>query len=203
MGETEGGLTGGEIGELLALCRIPEPGAGMTKWRRLYEALHNKQVRDRAANCVIKFVSVAMSPARYVSQPELFAARQDALNLLFLRGLRVLDDRRIARAKQARTLDEAATLASRLQGELRPRGTHPEVLRYCREELLRNGNFHAVFEATKGLAQRLRDMTGLDADGATLVDPAFALGEDMASTRNGKSPRLASGAVLRPCAHIP
>lgn len=178
LGDTECGLTGSEIGELLELCRIMDPGSGITKWKRLYEALHNQQVHDMASNCVIRFVSVAMAPARYVSQRELFAARQDALNeVLALSGLKVLDDGRIARAKQARTLDEAASLASRLQAELRRRGTHAEVLRYCREELLRNSNFHAVFEATKGLAERLREMTGLDADGSALVDTAFALGE--------------------------
>lgn len=149
----------------------------MTKWRRLHEALHNQQVRDKAANCVIRFVSEAMAPARYVSEPELFAARQDELNqVLVLAGLKVRDDGKVARAKQARTLDEAATLANRLQAELRRRDTHPQVLRYCREELLRNSNFHSVFEATKGLAERLRDMTGLDADGAGLVDGAFGLG---------------------------
>lgn len=32
----------------------------------------------------------------------------------------------------------------------------PQALLYCREELLRHSTFHAVFEATKGLAERLR-----------------------------------------------
>lgn len=188
-GDTETGLTGGEIGELLALCQIPDPGPGITKWKRLFAALHEKQAHDGASNCVIRFLSEAMAPARYVSVPELFAARQDAANeVLAIGGLRVRDDGRVARAKQARTLDEAANLASRLEAELRRRGTHSEVVRYCREELLRNSNFHAVFEATKGLAERLRDMTGLDADGATLVDAAFALGEH-------NSPRLRINAL--------
>ena len=178
LGATETGLTGSEIGELLTMCRIPDPGAGITKWRRLHLALHNQQVNDKASNCVIRFVTEAMAPARYVPQPESFADRQDALNaVLVLAGLRVLDNGKVARAKQARTLDEAASLANRLQSELRRRATHPEVLRYCRVELLRNSNFHAVFEATKGLAERLREMTGLDADGAALIDTAFALGD--------------------------
>ena len=33
--------------------------------------------------------------------------------------------------------------------------------------------FHAVYEATKGLAQR-RDMTGIQEDGAVLVDRVFS-----------------------------
>ena len=36
--------------------------------------------------------------------------------------------------------------------------------------------FHASLEATKGLAQRLRDMTGSRLDGAKLVDETLSLG---------------------------
>ncbi|MGH9893682.1 MAG: TIGR02391 family protein, partial [bacterium] len=68
-----------------------------------------------------------------------------------------------------------------LVAKINGRKTHPEVLRFCRAELLQDNYFHAVFEATKGLAQRIRDLTGLHADGAALVDEAFAL----------KNPRLA------------
>jgi hypothetical protein len=74
-GDTNAGLTGERDRELLSLCRIPDPGPVMTKWKRLCVALHNKQARDRASNSVIRFVSEAMAPARYVFEPELFAAR--------------------------------------------------------------------------------------------------------------------------------
>jgi len=40
-------------------------------------------------------------------------------------------------------------------------------------ELVADDCFGAVFEATKGLAQRIRQMTGLDLDGYRLVDAAF------------------------------
>lgn len=36
--------------------------------------------------------------------------------------------------------------------------------------------FHAVFEATKGLAQRIREMSGVKLDGAALVDKVFSIG---------------------------
>ena len=34
--------------------------------------------------------------------------------------------------------------------------------------------FHAVFEACKGLFQRIRDLSGIEADGAGLIDQAFS-----------------------------
>jgi uncharacterized protein (TIGR02391 family) len=51
--------------------------------------------------------------------------------------------------------------------------SHAEVLRYCEEELLRKSLFHAVFQATKGVSERLRQMSGLTSDGAELVDQCF------------------------------
>jgi uncharacterized protein (TIGR02391 family) len=52
---------------------------------------------------------------------------------------------------------------------------HHDVLRFCRAELLQENYFHAVFEATKSVAQKIRDLTGLAGDGADLVDKAFGL----------------------------
>jgi uncharacterized protein (TIGR02391 family) len=51
---------------------------------------------------------------------------------------------------------------------------HPDVLRFCREELLVNNYFHTVFEATKSVAEKIRQKTGLTTDGSELVDTAFA-----------------------------
>jgi uncharacterized protein (TIGR02391 family) len=57
------------------------------------------------------------------------------------------------------------------------------VLNYCRAELLDENYFHAVFEATKGVAERIRLLSGLNGDGADLVNKAFA----------GQQPVLALG----------
>ncbi len=58
--------------------------------------------------------------------------------------------------------------------KLRQRGVHGRVLQYCTEELLKENYFHAVFEATKSLADRVRQMTNLEGDGTTLYDKAFS-----------------------------
>ena len=52
---------------------------------------------------------------------------------------------------------------------------HADVLRFCRAELLEKDYFHAVFEATKSIADKLRTKTGLGSDGSTLVDQALGL----------------------------
>jgi len=105
------------------------------------------------SNCLIRFITDAMEPSRYVDDPARFDALCDSLTeALALVGLKINDRGQVARAAVASTLDDVAKLAGRLQTELRRRGVHDQVLTYCRAELIRRSLFHAVFEATKGLA---------------------------------------------------
>jgi len=176
LGATEyPGLTGSEITEVLRSCRVPDLDPAAAKRRRLATALLAQQARDTASNCVIALVSQAVAPARHVADHGRFYALQAGLGgPLALVGLRVNDEGKLQKAAIARTLDDVARLAGRLVNELDRRQAHPEVLRYCRQELLRQSTFHAVFEATKGLAQRLRSISGSTLDGAELVDACFA-----------------------------
>ena len=91
-------------------------------------------------------------------------------------GLSIGVDGQLSTRAVARTLSEAEHRARSLRNELLRRGAHAEVLRFCRAELLQDNYFHAVLEAAKSLAQRLRQMTGVEADGARLVDQVLEPG---------------------------
>jgi len=177
LGATDSGLTGSEIGTLLARLGIDDIFPTATKRHRLRDALVARQRRDSAANCVISFITVTMEPVRYRTDPALFTLRQDDLNevLVFI-GLRINDEGKVARGAKADTLSEAARHANSLRAELRRRGVHAEVLRYCSREVLERNPFHAMLEAAKSVPDRLRQMTGLSGDGAGLVDTTLALG---------------------------
>jgi len=170
------GLSGGQIGQLLAQVRIDDPYPSITKRKRVAAALQNRQAHDGHSNRLVTFLTSAMDPGRFVRDPAAFdALRQDLSEVLSLCGLKINNQGKVAYAPQARTLDEVAALAGRLQGELKRRGVHPQAVHYCREELLRRSTFHAVFEATKGLAERLRQVSGMTTlDGDDLVTACFA-----------------------------
>ena len=81
---------------------------------------------------------------------------------------------------------------------------HSEVLKYCKAELMQDNYFHAVFEATKGLAQRIRDMTGIHKDGPALVDHVFSverpvLAMNTLRTETEKSQHKGFAALLKGC----
>jgi len=168
------GLTGAEIGKLLAMLGIADVSPSASKRDRLWAALMTKQQANQAGNCIIRFIAEAMAPGRFLQDPSRFDALRDALDEpLALMALRVNDEGRLAKAKGGTTLDEVARLAGRLRTELNRRSVHPEIVRYCEEEILRKSLFHAVFEATKGIAERLRQMSRSTLDGSDLVDHCF------------------------------
>lgn len=175
---TEGALTGSEIGRLLAQLSIADPDPGITKWRRLAAALDRQQQQDRCGNKVIAFLIEAMRPVRFVGRTNEFEERRVALNhVLVFSGLEILPDGNLRTGAAAQTLTEADQRAGRLRAELAKRNVHPEVLKFCRAELLQSNYFHAVLEATKSVSQKLRDRTGLIGDGGELAEQALALGK--------------------------
>lgn len=178
LADTQDGLTGSQIGQLLGRLRMDDPGTGITKWKRLEEAFVRRQNTDGHPQRIITFIQHAMDPANYVNSPELFTLRQDQLDeVLTFVGLRVEDDGKVHRGPRSSTLDEASRNATSLRAELRRRHTHDEVLRYCTVELLKKNNFHASLEAAKSVFGRIRQMSGLSGDGATLIDATLSLGK--------------------------
>ncbi|MEU4426116.1 TIGR02391 family protein [Actinoplanes sp. NPDC024001] len=168
------GLSGADIERLLQQAGIP-PVIGVNKRSGLAAALLDQQRRE-GPGVAERFLAAAMSPARHLRDPRRFEELRTSLaEPLSLLGLQVTEQGRLGAATAvATTLDEVARIAGRLRSELQRRGVHDEVLRYCEEELIRRSLFHAVFEATKGVSQRLRILSGRHSDGAPLVDECLS-----------------------------
>jgi hypothetical protein len=88
-------------------------------------------------------------------------------------GLAVDASGTIISVEQARTLTDAQRRANELRADLELRKVHADVLRFCREELLADNYFHAILEAAKSVADKLRQCTGLSDDGGVLFDRAL------------------------------
>jgi uncharacterized protein (TIGR02391 family) len=176
LGDTSAGLTGGEIGTVLRQCGIDDPQPGITKRHRLFEALRLRQERDRVGNHVVAVIHAAMEPVRHVGRRAEFDDRRARLNqVLAFEGLALGEDGKMQRATAVRTVSEAEERAGRLRSELQRRRVHADVLRACRAELLQDNYFHAVLEATKSVAEKIRTRSNLQSDGARLVDDALGL----------------------------
>jgi uncharacterized protein (TIGR02391 family) len=150
----------------------------MTKWKRLFNAFITHQNQKQYGNHVVVFINRAMNPVQYTKRPGVFAFRRDELNtVLALCGMRIGEDGKIRWSAKVQHLDEALERASRLHAALVTRLVHQDVLSFCRAELLQENYFHAVFEAMKSIAAKTRSLSGLNSDGAQLVQEAFGFGQ--------------------------
>lgn len=177
LGDTNLGFTGSELADLFAQCGFQDEFPTETKWRRLYATLWNAQCEYRDRTPVLAFIRKAMHLPRHVRNPERFEEMRHALNtVLVLCGLAVDDAGTLDRAARAMTLPDAEQRARELRASLQSRGIHPDVLTFCRAELIADNYFHAVLEAAKSVPNKLRTLTGLDLDGAELIDRALGGG---------------------------
>ena len=86
---------------------------------------------------------------------------QNVNRALSFAGLAVEETGKLVSASTATTLSEAERRARDLRADLEIRDVHPDVLKFCDAELLADNYFHAVLEATKSIADKLRSRTGL------------------------------------------
>ena len=174
--QTEGGLTGREISKFLNDLRIQDITPASNKWERLYNALRNWQNINNCSNKILLFVKAALQPARYIGKMELFENRRIETNkrLSFI-GYELLEDGTFSIINKSTTIKEAEEKANKLKHKLEYSNAHKLIFKYCSSELLVENYFHTVFEATKSIGDRIREITGLNTDGNTLVEKAFAI----------------------------
>jgi len=168
--------SGSDITRILSHCGLRDDSGESTKWRRLYAIFLQCQRQHGCANHIVGFIGAFLTPARFVGRQNEFEQRRAELNaILAFSGLDYGADGNFRNRQAARTLDEAECRLRTIHMKFRDRRMHSEILKYCRTELLQDNYFHAVFEATKGLAQRIRDLSSMQADGAALVDRVFSI----------------------------
>lgn len=194
LADTKEGLTNTEIDQLLRQADIhfsksltsvsPYVYSTISKRERLFKALSERQVQDGCGNNIANFIQIAMNPVRYVQVPEQFETIREKLNkVLSFSGLNLNERGKLGSVTPATTIPEAERRASRLRQFLVERNTHQDVLAFCRPELIEDNYFHAVLEATKSVAEKIRKKAGVNGDGASLVEEVFGL------EKNGK-PRI-------------
>lgn len=173
-------MSGSQLGRLLADAGIRDVSTESTKWKRLYQCLSNRQALDGNGQAVGLFIKRALAPERFAQEPDRFEGHRDSVNLtLGFLGLELRENGKLYPAKPTTTIGEAQERANFLKKKLSERNVHPDVLLFCRAELVQKNYFHAVFEATKSVADKIRTRTGLTTDGAALVDDACGISSGM------------------------
>lgn len=168
-------VTGSKLPLLLEQVYLKDTPELSTKWKRIFNAFVEYQNEKKCSNQIMRFIKLIIEPANYLGRLEQY--RQLLLEIskvLSFVGYEAREDGKIYPGVVANTLSEAEKRARDLLSKLQQREAHSSVFYYCRAELLDNNYFHAVFEANKGLFQRIRDLSGLTEDGNKLVEQVFS-----------------------------
>ncbi|NLT21200.1 MAG: TIGR02391 family protein [Syntrophomonadaceae bacterium] len=188
LADTNRGLTKTELKRLLDQCYIAavDDGSinngytyriGLNKRDWLYNCMINEVNKHHSFEKIYSFIEKALNPVSYTSE-----SNRDKYNFLLeetnkallLAGLFISKEGRLNEVTQAKTLDEVDRRVNNLRRQLRIRAIHHEVEKYCIKDYLRKDYYDAVFEASKGLAERVREITCLTSDGSALFQKAFA-----------------------------
>jgi len=174
--DTEYGLKGTELGKAILDSRMVDVNPEMTKWKRLYNSCVEVQIRTGCSNNILTLIQIAYHPSRFINNKDKFEERRSELNkILSFIGLEFSDNAKFHYVTKAETISDAQRRASSLMIKLRDREVHPDVTKFCKAELLQDNYFHAVFEATKSVADKIRQKTGLTGDGAEIIDLTFGI----------------------------
>lgn len=164
--------------------QVFDPGQPVTKWYRIYDSVSKQQTLQGDGRPLLKLLSVTFDPRNLSicrSDYDVSGVRAEVNTIMSLDGFRVRDDGAIVSVCRTSTLEEARRHSNQLRTFLEQRGAHHEVLKCCRPELLKNDDdyYEAVYESIKGLAERVRQITGIELDGRQLFQTVF-------STKNPK-----------------
>ncbi len=185
---TSQGLTKSELTVLLGQCGIcaVDDGSSRSQWgytiglnKRdwLYNCLATEINNSHSLSKVFSFLQAALNPARYTSVDSRQQYRyllEETNKILLFAGLLIDQSGRLKEVSQAHTLTEVDQRVNHLKKALYDRAIHSEVQKYCVEDYLRADYYDAVFEAAKGLAERVRQISGLTTDGGALFQTAFS-----------------------------
>lgn len=182
------GLTKSEIELKLGQCSIKIEDDGSRSNGVYYQIGQNK--RTWLYNCFVaevntkqsfaniyRFIENALDPVNFTSEysRDKYQYLFEGVNkILLLNGLEIQENGKIRNVVKAETLDEVDRRVKSLTQKLSDRNIHDEVKKYCIKDYLRKDYFDAVFEAAKGVAERVRIFTGLKKDGGALFQTAFS-----------------------------
>ena len=150
---------------------------GLNKREWLYNCLVTEINKSHSFCKIISFLQAALNPALYTSIDSRQKYRylvEETNKVLLFAGLSIDQSGQLVEVSQAQTLTEVDQRVNHLKKALYDRAIHSEVQKYCVEDYLRADYYDAVLEAIKGLAERVRQISGLTTDGGTLFQTAFS-----------------------------
>lgn len=147
-----------------------------TKWVRIQESVINHININRTTHPLFATIEYASKPQKWVNIPDKWSDFKRSLNtILIFHEIELLDNGKVSTTIAPKTLDEATKRLNNLTEKLEILSVHQNVFKFAQKELLQDNFFHAILESSKGVMDRLRQISELNEDGNALIDKSFSV----------------------------
>lgn len=182
-------LTHSQIDKFLIQCQITNESiasqsiaggfaykTGTNKKDKLFNSFANEINKTKSHNKIIAFIEAVINPVTFANgSKDNYENMLESLNrVLAFVGLQANKDGKIISVIVVKTIDEVDLRFNSVERKMDARNIHSEVKKYCKRDILQKDYFNIVLEAAKGLAERVRQLSGLKDDGCELFQKAFS-----------------------------
>lgn len=145
-----------------------------TKWRRIQSACNIWQSKYNCSNKIIEMIEYVMRPSKYVHDLQAFEINRGNLNLqLSFIGLFIDKKGTVIPTPKATTIQESREKIDFLLSKLQDRNVHPKIVQICKPDIINEDYFSLIFESSKCIYDKIRELTGLNKDGNQLIHFCF------------------------------
>lgn len=170
-------LTGSKITAMLNHLNLEDTYPKDTKWIRINHAMVASQSAFRCGNKIIEIIEYVFHPtSTWFIDVNHYNEEMKLINkCISFYGLELHTDGKIYPTVSTTSKREANERYDLLKSKLSERNIHPEIMKFCTQDIVNEDYFSIIFEASKSIYVKIRNMTGINLDGNKLIYNCFDL----------------------------
>ena len=168
-------MTGSTISKMLDILNITDNSDQSTKWRRLDYIMRESQNRYNCGNKIIEIIQYVFHPTSswFNSSVDYKECINEINKCISFYGYELHEDGKIHQITSTKTRTQANEKYDLLKSKLLERNIHPTILKFCTQDIVNEDYFSIIFEASKSVYDKIRNMTGINKDGNQLILTCF------------------------------
>lgn len=168
-------MTGSTISRMLDTLNLKDNSNHSTKWRRLDYVMRESQNIYNCGNKILEIIEYVFHPtSSWLNNPNEYKSFVNEINkCISFYGYELHDDGKVHMIKSSVTKTQANERYDLLKTKLIERNIHPQILKFCTQDIVNEDYFSIILEASKSIYDRIRNLTGINLDGNTLINTCF------------------------------
>lgn len=146
-----------------------------SKSDRLKHSIIDYQNRRQSGLVLIQIIEWIFNPVNFIDKEHnnWSTGRNDINQILQFSGLFLNDNGKIVKTNKVKSYTEGRKRYHSLKSQLTSLDIHARLLSACRPEILQDNYFHLIFESSKIVLTKVREISEINLDGNKLINQCF------------------------------